>query len=679
MSLLYPLFLVAGLSLAIPVLIHLFNLRRYRTVLFPHTRFLKNIQLQSQKQSQLRYKWLLFTRLLFLAALVLAFAQPFFNRKNEAGDSRHLQVIYLDNSYSMTLKQGAMSLLDRSKDAIRRQVRSRNARFLLLTNDKPVSYQPLPADRILAVLPTIEASPVARNNERLFATVQSLMQSELATGADVYYYSDFQKSNFNIRPDESLLRNITLHGVPVQARSGKNIFIDTAFLLAPVLQAGQNNGLVVRSRIAGDAPAEAPVLQLGINGQVKSAATLSFDGRKESTDTLSFTVNHAGWQQMALTVNDAAVRFDDTFRITARSAPALSVLVRNEGQASPYIQAAFRVYNGFKVTTQEGALPPDLQQYNLIILNGLTRLDPTSGKALSAALQQGQSICVFPGRSNDLATLNEALGYLAQVQAQSIDTAVQTVSTLQQGSDLVKDLFEQVPPNVQLPLVNWHYRLKAGLDANQQAVMSFRSGDPFLAVYTPGKGRLYLCAASADLESGNFPNSYFFVPFLYQMAAQSRAGDIFALTAGRRQAAYLPLVAADERKVVHLRGPGLDAIPPQRASGAGLDVFIDEAVQQPGFYSLTAGAGDTAQVALNADRTESVLETWTPEELRSQWKGSKAEWLDAAQGWNDSRGSGLSGFPLWKLCAILALAALIAETVLLTVRRQPSQSPAPAS
>src|ERR1035438_6940578 len=77
-SFLYPLFLVAGLSLGIPVLIHLFNLRKYKVVLFPHTRFLKTIQLNSRKQSQVRYKWLLATRLLFLAALVLAFAQPFF-------------------------------------------------------------------------------------------------------------------------------------------------------------------------------------------------------------------------------------------------------------------------------------------------------------------------------------------------------------------------------------------------------------------------------------------------------------------------------------------------------------------------------------------------------------------------------------------------------------------------
>src|ERR1700745_808044 len=64
---LYPAFLIAGLTLAVPLLIHLFNLRRYKTVFFPHTRFLRNIQLRSRRSSEVRYKWLLGLRLVFLA------------------------------------------------------------------------------------------------------------------------------------------------------------------------------------------------------------------------------------------------------------------------------------------------------------------------------------------------------------------------------------------------------------------------------------------------------------------------------------------------------------------------------------------------------------------------------------------------------------------------------------
>ena len=668
MSFLYPLFLIAGLSLAIPVLIHLFNLRRYKTVFFPHTRFLKNIQLQSQKQSQLRYKWLLAARLLFLAMLILAFAQPFFNDSSKTGTANRTQVIYIDNSYSMSVKKGARSLLDIAKDAARKQIQNGpvGTRYVVLTNDKPVSYKPIPADKALTAIAAVDFSASGKGSNQVFATTQSVIQGEAMPAADLYYYSDFQENSFAANKDVNLTKNITFHGVPVQAEAIQNIYIDTVYLDAPVLQTGQNNRLVVRSKKTGELPKETAIIQLSVNGQVKSAATPQFNDKDESIDTLSFQVSDAAWQKISISVNDASLRYDDTFRISARSSSNLSVLVLNEGQANPYIQAAFRSYNGFRLNQQDiGTAPPDLKDYNLIILNGITRLDAGLAQSLNAALQSGKSICIFPGRSRDVSGLNEGLRGLADVRILGVDTASQTASTLQEGSDLVKDIFERVPENVQLPIANWHYIIRAGLSANQQSVLSFRNGDPLLAKYSPAKGQLYICATSADLESGNFPGSYFFVPFLYQMAIQSKGGDVYAVTSGMQQAAYLPLNNAGERNMVHLYAPGIDAVPPQRPNGAGLDVYIDQAVQQSGFYNLSAAGGDTSVVALNQSRAESQLELWNINSLKSAWKGDDVRWLSTAEVSAKTKTGSWGSFPLWKVCAILALLMLAAETYLL--------------
>jgi hypothetical protein len=657
------------------VLIHLFNLRRYKTVFFPHTRFLKNIQLNSRRQSQVRYKWLLIARLLFLLLLVLAFAQPFFSNSNK-DTGHHVQVVYLDNSASMSVKKGTRTLFDIARSAAEKQVRAAKpgTEFLLVTNDKPASYQPMPAERMLAVLAETEISSSAKTATQVLSGVQSLMQNEAIPAADLYYYSDFQQNSFTAQQDASLLKNIDFYGVPVQSDEKQNLFIDTAYLLSPVLQTGQTNQLVVRTRIAGKAPKDNPVLQLSVNGQVKTAASPVFNEKNESLDTLAFQVNDAGWQQLSLTVNDASVRFDDTFRVTARSTPSLSILVLNEGQNNPYIQAAFRAYNGFRLTqTDVSAAPADFKQYNLVIVNGITHFTASLGKSLAAALQQGQSICIFPGRTNNYNGLNEGLQQLGDIHLDGMDTAAQTASSLQQGADLVKDLFEHIPENVQLPQANWHYRIRAGLSANQQAVLSFRNGDPFLARYSPAKGSLYICAASADLPSGNFPGSYFFVPFLYQMAVQSRGGDVYALTTGSAQPAYLPLSNVDERNMVHLYGNGLDVIPAQRPSGAGLDVFAGQTVKTAGFYTLAAPGSDTTEIALNTSRTESALETWSPEALQSQWKSDHIKWLQLKDTGAAEQASGKGSFPLWKVCVILALFMLAAETLLLAGRfRKPT-------
>ncbi|MBW7913200.1 MAG: BatA domain-containing protein [Taibaiella sp.] len=165
MSFIYPLFLLAGLALAIPVLIHLFNLRRYKTVYFPHTRFLKNIQLRSQKQSQLRYKLLLALRMLFLLLLVLAFAQPYFAGADKQDTGNRLQAIYIDNSGSMSLKKESQRLVDIAKETARRQVRNAppGTRFVLLTNERPVSYRPMPAEQAMAELGAIDISSSPKN------------------------------------------------------------------------------------------------------------------------------------------------------------------------------------------------------------------------------------------------------------------------------------------------------------------------------------------------------------------------------------------------------------------------------------------------------------------------------------------------------------------------------------
>lgn len=667
MSFLYPLFLLAGLTLAIPVLIHLFNLRRYKTVMFPHTRFLKSIQLKSQKQSQLKYKWLLVLRLLFLASLILAFAQPFLGN-NIRDTTNRLQVIYLDNSASMSVKKGARTLFETAQDAVREQVRNAPAgtRFILLTNDKPASYQPLPADKVLTLLGSIGISANSKPADKTLATVNSIMQSESFAAADVYYYSDFQQSGFPAVEDKTLLRNIRFYGVPVQAASAGNVFIDTAYLDAPVLQTGIQNRLIVRSRIAGEQPKENPVLQLSINGQVKSASALRFNDENESTDTLSFSVNDANWQRMVLSINDASVRFDDTFRISARSAPNLNVLVMNEGQPNPYIQAAFKAYNGFQLTqTDINQNTTEWQQYNLIIFNGITRMDAATGKAIANALEEGQNICIFPAKGNEVAALNEGLAQIADIRITDIDTAKQVATNLQQGSDLVRDMFERIPDNIQLPTANWHYKIEAGLSANQQSVLSFRSGNPLLAKYSPAKGSLYISTVAADMQSSNFAGSYFFVPFLYQMAIQSRGGDIYALTLSNNQSAFIPLEGTSERNMAHIYGNGIDAIPPQRAGGRGIDIFPDAALQQAGFYAVSASGSDTAMLAVNNSRQESVLDTWAIGDLKKQWGSDNIYWTDAASVSNAKGGSAIGSFPLWKVCAILALLMLAAETYVL--------------
>jgi hypothetical protein len=119
-------------ALVIPILVHLFQLRRFKKEYFTNVQFLKELSQQTRKSSKIK-KWLLLaTRLLLLAFLIIAFAQPFFAAKDSNKATNEMYII-LDNSYSMQAKGKKGELLKRSVQELLEHM-PENQTFSLLTN-----------------------------------------------------------------------------------------------------------------------------------------------------------------------------------------------------------------------------------------------------------------------------------------------------------------------------------------------------------------------------------------------------------------------------------------------------------------------------------------------------------------------------------------------------------------
>jgi hypothetical protein len=101
MKFLYPEFLFGLFTLAIPIIIHLFNFRKSKKVYFSSIRFLQNIKKSTSQKRKLKHYLILFSRLLFLTFLVLAFAQAFLPSTDRNPQAESVYV-YLDNSSSMS-------------------------------------------------------------------------------------------------------------------------------------------------------------------------------------------------------------------------------------------------------------------------------------------------------------------------------------------------------------------------------------------------------------------------------------------------------------------------------------------------------------------------------------------------------------------------------------------------
>ena len=108
-----PEFLFALFALIIPIVVHLFQLRRFKRQEFTNLAFLETIKHQTRKSAILK-KWLILClRLFALGCIVLAFAQPYFSNHTTKGTTAEI-VIYLDNSFSMQALGAKGILLERS-------------------------------------------------------------------------------------------------------------------------------------------------------------------------------------------------------------------------------------------------------------------------------------------------------------------------------------------------------------------------------------------------------------------------------------------------------------------------------------------------------------------------------------------------------------------------------------
>src|SRR5690606_31214452 len=93
-----PEVLFALFLLIIPVIVHLFQLRKFRRESFTNVKFLRRLTTQTRKSSRIKKLLVLATRLLLLSCIIFAFARPYFPEENEI-EGQVETVIFLDNSY----------------------------------------------------------------------------------------------------------------------------------------------------------------------------------------------------------------------------------------------------------------------------------------------------------------------------------------------------------------------------------------------------------------------------------------------------------------------------------------------------------------------------------------------------------------------------------------------------
>ena len=292
-ELLYALFL-----LLIPIIIHLFQLRRFQKERFTNVALLKKAIMQTRKSSQLK-KWLILAaRLLALTGLILAFAQPFTSPKHNANIKTET-VIYLDNSFSMQANGDSGPLLKRAVQDLVSTV-PEDVSFSLITNNEIFRNTSIKA--IKNDLLEIDYTASALSPEAALLKSKALFSKNSNSLKNIIFISDFQdEGNGSDFKHDS---NIKLFLIPLKAENIRNVVIDSAFV------SNENFGnlnLHVRLSDHGHAT-EAVPLSLFDNEKLIAKTAVNLNETSEAV----FTIPTNKPIQGILTVDDNSLQFDNT-------------------------------------------------------------------------------------------------------------------------------------------------------------------------------------------------------------------------------------------------------------------------------------------------------------------------------------------------------------------------------
>ncbi|MEX0602692.1 MAG: BatA domain-containing protein, partial [Bacteroidota bacterium] len=120
MTFLNPLVLLGLAAAAIPILLHLFNLRKLRTIEFSTLSFIKELQRTKIRRLKIRQLLLMILRTLIIVLLVFSFSRP--TLKGTVGGgvgsrAKTTAVLILDDSQSMTAANEQGEFLRQAREA----------------------------------------------------------------------------------------------------------------------------------------------------------------------------------------------------------------------------------------------------------------------------------------------------------------------------------------------------------------------------------------------------------------------------------------------------------------------------------------------------------------------------------------------------------------------------------
>ncbi|WP_298325179.1 BatA domain-containing protein [uncultured Dokdonia sp.] len=633
-ELLYALFL-----LLIPILVHLFQLRKFKTEAFTNVAFLQKLNIQTRKSNSIK-KWLvLLSRMAAIAAIVLAFAQPFITQSDSATREKET-IIYLDNSFSMQAKGPSGQLLRTATQDIITNI-PEDQIFTLITNTDTYRNTSIKNMRNELLQLPYAASQLSETAVTLRA--QKEFSRDQSKDKRLIMISDFQDNGetYQLQTD-----GVEKHYVQLQPVIKNNVSIDSVF----ISQRKSGSIALTVALSAGEKKDINTAVSLYNGDQLLAKGTASFDS--ELTTTVIFDIDTKEEIAGRIVIEDPLLAFDNTMFFNINKSQPIKVLAIN-GANSDYLSRIFTAPEfEYKSTNIKNLDYSSIPEFNYIVVNQVSEIGVSLSGALNAFAKAGGITTIILDPNADAASYNNALRDLGNFEISKSETTKRLVTTINYDHPVYKDVFDARIKNFQYPSVSKSFALQGG-----DALLRFEDGSPFLSYAS----NFFVISGGIDVANSNLQSSPLIVPTFYNMSRQSLQLPRLYMPIGKNTTYDIP-VALQEDDILSLEDmldPSNTLIPLQQSKGNKVQITTSDSPSKASIYNIKLSDNTVQQVSYNYSRSESTLR------YAALNTGATNHYNTSVEDLFDEFKTADSVQSLWKWFVIFALLFLVLEILIL--------------
>ncbi len=692
MTFLNPLVLFGLVAAAIPILIHLLNKRKLRTVEFSTITFLKELQKSSIRKITIRQWLLLLLRTLLIVCIVLAFSRPTIkgNFLTNTSHTKTSAIIILDNTMSMSLHNEEGNFLQQAKTQATQILNflqeDDEAIILRLSEIQNLTTQ-FSRDKIFLKerVNITELNYKHRTIEEALRYSSQLLQQSKNFNKEIYIFTDGQKASLfseNATTEKLFSSDVKLFVVPLSSQQQENIGIVKVEIPFSLFQEEKSFILQATIKNYGTASVKNHLVYLTLDNIRISQKNITLEAGESTQIEFSVTPHRTGYISGIVELEEDKFIADDKKYFSIFIPPQRNILVSS---SEPYLNTALQLSerdsNSTNLQVQKHASSTIttslLHAADVVVFSVDEKISSTTIQQLSQFVKEGSGLMLFPTKEMNVQYYNNTVSSLFDVPTISLSkniTSFQKVDfahPIFQGMFEKKNLSQKKPEQIESPKIFSSFHNTS--ETNFRSLITLSDNSSFMWEKQLGKGKIIGFSVPPIMEFSDFPMKGIFVPLMYQTIlylSSIHYSNIINNTGiiGERYDISLQKNKKNISLQLPLQSP-VKIVDPQKreivfSTTSSFLPFEDAAI--PGLYTVQQGSDTLNIVTFSIDNKESTTELFAEEDMFSISKKYGIE-ENAVHFFHQQKNientilQSRFGTELWKYFLILAILFALAE------------------